>query len=860
MELLSPRHPPGPAGDSFSGFSPPASFQHEFDRTSRTVTSQLPEIVEEGRCRSTRGGREVGRQSCCFAPVDFPEIRRRRDLHSSCSSAFSLDSHSPSILPNLMIAFVGKLPASQASSEVVSAYRKEEREQMRKLLVNYLGICYQSKVKASVIVTEASQVQKEIVDLVNKRGIRKLVMGAVPENCMKVKKSSSKASYAAKKAPQFCEIWFVNKGKHMWTREAFEGPRPLEPISPRETGTADNLRSKSLQCHKKELISHPECLRSSSASAGNRYWVHAGAVQTEVALTSSLPNSINISDPHYFLSFSSPTSTSSSSGYTSSAGQRVSSDSSTNVDEESLHAQLTEIRIEVKASRDEAFPEFLKRKNLETRAVEAISKVKALESAHAHEIKLRKDAEDALKMTIQEQEKLLEEREEVTRELHMAMRNIALLDSRAQEANRRREEAAGELELIQTSIAALQHEKQKIRRQKMEATHWLDRWKSRGQAGGGANYIGLFGFNEDSSELAEFSLADLQTATCNFSESFKIGQSGYGCVYKGEMLDRTVAIKKLNPHTMQRQSEFQQEVQVLGKLRHPHLVTLFGVCSEAWSLILEYMPSGNLQDRLFRRSNICSLTWKIRVRIIAEISSALLFLHSFKPEKIVHGDLKPENILLDSNLNCKLCDFGICRLMPGETLRCPSFRRYTEPKGAFSYTDPEVHRTGSLTPKSDVYSFGLIILQLLTGRTPVGLAGEVRKAVSCGKLVSILDSSAGEWPNHVSKQLVDLGLQCCELNSRDRPELTPSLVRELEQLHTSEELPVPSFFLCPILKEIMHDPQVAADGFTYEGDALRGWLENGRETSPMTNLRLDHLHLTPNHALRLAIQDWLCKV
>ncbi|CAL5345198.1 unnamed protein product [Camellia sinensis] len=235
-------------------------------------------------------------------------------------------------------------------------------------------------------------------------------------------------------------------------------------------------------------------------------------------------------------------------------------------------------------------------------------------------------------------------------------------------------------------------------------------------------------------------------------------------------------------------------------------------------------------------------------------------IYPFSFSTIVHGDLKPENILLDSNLNCKLYDFGICRLMPGETLRCPSFRRYTEPKGAFSYTDPEVHRTGSLTPKSDVYSFGLIILQLLTGRTPVGL--------------SILDSSAGEWPNLVSKQLVDLGLQCCELNSRDRPELTPSLVKELEQLHTSEELPVPSFFLCPILKgtvpdsdywwfcfqEIMHDPQEAADGFTYEGDALHGWLESGRETSPMTNLRLDHLHLTPNHALRLAIQDWLCKV
>ncbi|KAF5945192.1 hypothetical protein HYC85_015420 [Camellia sinensis] len=103
------------------------------------------------------------------------------------------------------------------------------------------------------------------------------------------------------------------------------------------------------------------------------------------------------------------------------------------------------------------------------------------------------------------------------------------------------------------------------------------------------------------------------------------------------------------------------------------------------------------------------------VRIIAEISSALLFLHSFKPEKIVHGDLKPENILLDSNLNCKLCDFGICRLMPGETLRCPSFRR--------------------TVPDSDYWWF--------------------------------------------------------------------------------------------CFQEIMHDPQVAADGFTYEGDALRGWYLNG---------------------------------
>ncbi|KAI3786991.1 hypothetical protein L1987_41124 [Smallanthus sonchifolius] len=84
------------------------------------------------------------------------------------------------------------------------------------------------------------------------------------------------------------------------------------------------------------------------------------------------------------------------------------------------------------------------------------------------------------------------------------------------------------------------------------------------------------------------------------------------------------------------------------------------------------------------------------------------------------------------------------------------------------------------------------------------------------------------------------------------------MVKELEQLSSLEDRRVSSSFLCPILKEIMHDPQLAADGFTYEGEALRGWLKNGRETSPMTNLKLDHLDLTPNHSIRVAIQDWLC--
>ncbi|XVE59254.1 hypothetical protein DITRI_Ditri05aG0031100 [Diplodiscus trichospermus] len=673
-----------------------------------------------------------------------------------------------------------------------------------------------------------------------------------------MKKKSSKASYAARNAPCFCDIWFINKGKLVWTREASEDPSSLPSVG-QVAATAPILRSNSLPHSKGDSLVHPENIHSKSSRditfVATTHLTESEPAHMNVSISPRLSSFSTRYSSNYYQSLSIPSCTT---GSECAYETRLSLDSYLKDEEESLYSRLREASLEAEGSRNKALAESLKCQKLESEAMEAINKLKDFESARVHEVKLRKEAEEALRTAMQEQEKLIKEKEELTRELQGTMRNVALLNCHAQEANRKRDEADEELKLIQASIATLRQEKQRIRQQKMEAVRWLERWRSRGQAGA-ATCNGFIGLVEDLPELAEFSLADVQTATCNFSESFKIGKGGHGCVYKGEMLGRTVAIKKLYPHNIQGQSEFQQEGKVLSKLHHPHLVTLLGVCPEAWSLVYEYLPNGSLQDRLFRKTSVSTLTWKTRTQIVAEISSALCFLHSTKPEKIVHGDLKPENILLDSELSCKICDFGISRLVTEDTLYWPRFHPNTEPKGAFPYSDPEVQRTGVLTPKSDIYAFGLIILQILTGRPAVGLAGEVRKAVSCGKLASILDRSAGEWPMFVARRLVDLGLQCCELYSRDRPDLKPSLVRELGQLHVSEERPVPAFFLCPILQEIMHDPQIAADGFTYEGEALRGWLENGRETSPMTNLSLSHLHLTPNHALRQAIQDWLCK-
>ncbi|KMT05256.1 hypothetical protein BVRB_7g173960 [Beta vulgaris subsp. vulgaris] len=846
MKILTPFPILTPTVDRFSRLSSSsptmASSGVELDvQTSRTeLNSELANIEEEEGRRREKVYVAVGKsaqKTVSLLQWTF------RNFQSSDICLVHVHQPSP-FIPTLL----GKLLATQANATVVAAYRKEERENMKKLLRAYLDVCYKAKIKASSIITEDEEVDKGLMNLVMEHGIQKLVMG-----CMKVKKRSRKAKYAAKSAPPFCEIWFIHKGKHLWTREAFEKVTTPTPCQGDELRT-DSLRSKSFQFEKSEPLYSPVKLHSRSSHlsmqcSSMKDWNHNESINEDLLP----PISNNPYNPAYARS-----STSNDSASSTSTEKIISPDSGHRLEEEYLYGQLLEAKAEVETSRNEAFLELLKREKLEAEAMEAMRKVKDIESAQIREAEFRKEAEDYLNNLMHERQSLLQERQEVTGELQKTMRNIAALDSRVQVANGRSNVLAEELDLIQVCISSLRQESQSIGRQKMEAERWLENWRSRRQTGG-MNRLGYGGVLDDVPQLVEFSLLDLQAATCNFSDSFKLGEGGYGSIYKGELQSRTVVIQRLHAHNIQGPSQFQKQVQVLGKLRHPHLVALYGACPEAWSLVYDYVPNGCLRWRLFPKSNVPPLSWKIRARIISQISTALLFLHTSHPERIIHGDLKPDCILLDSDLHCKICDFGFSRLMSADTLSSPNFRHYPEPQGAFPYRDPEFHRTGKLSPKSDIYSFGVIILQLLTGQPPVGLIASVRRAVSVGKLDSFLDSSAGEWGPSVAKKLADVALRFCEPNSRDRPELTPSLVKELQQLHIIKERSMPSFFLCPIRQDIMCDPQVAADGFTYEGEAIREWLENGRETSPMTNLRLDHLHLTPNISLRLSIHEWLCK-
>lgn len=280
----------------------------------------------------------------------------------------------------------------------------------------------------------------------------------------------------------------------------------------------------------------------------------------------------------------------------------------------------------------------------------------------------------------------------------------------------------------------------------------------------------------------KYSIEELEEATNKFSASFKIGEGGYGPVFRGRIDHTPVAIKVLRPDAAQGKKQFQQEIEVLSSIRHPNMVLLLGACPEYGTLVYEYMENGSLEDRLFRKDNTPTISWRKRFQIAAEIATALLFLHQTKPEPLVHRDLKPANILLDRNYVSKISDVGLARLVPPSVADSVTQYHLTAAAGTFCYIDPEYQQTGMLTKSSDIYSLGIMLLQIITAKSPMGIAHHVGKAIERGTFNQILDGSVPDWPVEEALQFAKLALQCAELRKRDRPSLATVIVPELNRL------------------------------------------------------------------------------
>ncbi|KAG6792440.1 hypothetical protein POTOM_001590 [Populus tomentosa] len=280
----------------------------------------------------------------------------------------------------------------------------------------------------------------------------------------------------------------------------------------------------------------------------------------------------------------------------------------------------------------------------------------------------------------------------------------------------------------------------------------------------------------------QYTIEEIEVATNYFESSNKIGEGGYGPVFKATLDHTPVAIKVLRPDLSQGQRQFHKEVQVLSNVRHPHMVILLGACPEYGCLVYEYMEKGSLEDCLFRKGNTPPIPWRKRFSIASEISTGLLFLHETKPEPLVHRDLKPGNILLDRNYVSKISDVGLARLVPLAIADNISQYCQTEAAGTFCYIDPEYQQTGLLGVKSDIYSLGIVLLQLITAKNPMGLSHQVAQAIEEGTFSDILDQTQTDWPVEEALSLAKLALKCCELRKRDRPDLASVVLPELNRL------------------------------------------------------------------------------
>ncbi|PPS13852.1 hypothetical protein GOBAR_AA06738 [Gossypium barbadense] len=211
-----------------------------------------------------------------------------------------------------------------------------------------------------------------------------------------------------------------------------------------------------------------------------------------------------------------------------------------------------------------------------------------------------------------------------------------------------------------------------------------------------------------------FTLRQIKDATNNFDAANKIGEGGFGPVYKGILADGTeIAVKQLSARSKQGNREFVTEIGMISALQHPHLVKLYGCCIEGNQLLLiyEYLENNSLARALFGPEEFqLTLDWPTRRKICIGIARGLAYLHEESRLKIVHRDIKATNVLLDKDLNPKISDFGLAKLDEEDNTHIS-----TRIAGTYGYMAPEYAMHGRLTDKADVYSFGIVALEIVSG-------------------------------------------------------------------------------------------------------------------------------------------------
>ncbi|OAP11970.1 hypothetical protein AXX17_AT1G30090 [Arabidopsis thaliana] len=319
--------------------------------------------------------------------------------------------------------------------------------------------------------------------------------------------------------------------------------------------------------------------------------------------------------------------------------------------------------------------------------------------------------------------------------------------------------------------------------------------------------------NANAAERGSFSLRQLKAATNDFDPLNKIGEGGFGSVYKGRLPDGTlIAVKKLSSKSHQGNKEFVNEIGMIACLQHPNLVKLYGCCVEKNQLLLvyEYLENNCLSDALFGRSCL-KLDWGTRYKICLGIARGLAFLHEDSAVKIIHRDIKGTNVLLDKDLNAKISDFGLARLHEDNQSHIT-----TRVAGTIGYMAPEYAMRGHLTEKADVYSFGVVAMEIVSGKsnakyTPddeccVGLLDWAFVLQKKGDIAEILDPRLeGMFDVMEAERMIKVSLLCANKSST----LRPNMSQVVKMLEGETEI-----------EQIISDPGVYSDNLHFKPSSL----------------------------------------
>ncbi|KAF5749734.1 putative U-box domain-containing protein kinase family protein [Tripterygium wilfordii] len=746
----------------------------------------------------------------------------------------------------------GKLPASSVSDEKLEILRKYEQGKIDKLLSKYIAFC--GKVKAEILKVEKDDdpIHNLIVDLISRLHITKLVMGItfLKSSSWKAKSAISGTFYIHQHKPDLCEFFIISGGELVNLKGNDDDDDVV--VEDNEEAMVAKMKEKNkfrgwLGKMFNESSSVGRSSRQSSSSnrnspdSQNQWDKHFQEIEEYFQQLLSLNlDEIRCEEEDDVLQ-ANPMELD---------VDKDCSDMNVAGKIESLRSKIDEAHKVIKLKNKEAKAHAERSAKAEWAISLCTSRAEELEARIKEEVKIRmvrKKDFDAEKEHLQE---LVIDVEESKNRLNALVELKSELSNKLQISSLARSHMEAQLDKIVSARAEMVREIEELRRQRDLLHRRVEFCREK-------DAIGMV--SKMSSELScgyrEYTAEDIRLATEDFSDRLRLKSGGdWTNVYRGRIYHTTVAIKMLNPGNDLSEEAFQAKVKFLHNVRHPHLIAMMGFCSDPKCIIFEYMQQGSLMDILFyshRRpaDKNRALRWHDRVHIAHEVCSGLNFLHSAKPGPVIHGHLTTSNVFLDRNLVAKVGCFGLT--------------------GQNAELDLDV--------RCDIRAFGVLLLQLLTGRNWAGLLEEPMK-VDREAMARALDDRAGQWPLDLAEELVRISMMCLSVNRGPSEELNLEMVmKELDVVRkTADGLvargecevmvsrsveredsdDVPGFFLCPIYQEVMKNPHVAADGFSYELESMEEWLRMGRDTSPMTNLRLKHKLLTPNHTLRSLIQDW----